>query len=233
MTSVGIVGSDAPPTSQPRSDRNRLQQFLITCGVLASLLYVATDLIGGLLHPGYSFTSQMVSELMAVGAPSERIVDPLFLSYGVLMGAFGIAVAREGKGRSRGLQIAGLLIIAYAISGFTGPTLFEMHPRGSSALASDVPHIILTAVLVLLQLLTIAFAAFALGRRFRAYSMATMLLVIGLGVATAPMGDRLAAGLPTPYLGIIERILIYAALLWFAVLAIALVQRRHSNWEMP
>ena len=43
-----------------------------------------------------------------------------------------------------------VLLIAYATVGFTGPTLFEMHPRGTGA--SDVPHIAVTAVLVLLTL---------------------------------------------------------------------------------
>ena len=40
------------------------------------------------------------------------------------------------------------LLIAYSAAGFTGPTLFEMHPRGTAGVAADTPHIVLTAVLV-------------------------------------------------------------------------------------
>ena len=96
------------------------------------------DAVGGLVYPGYSFSSQMVSELMAVGAPSERFVDPPFLLFGVLVIAFGVGVFREGLGGNRPLKVTGALLAAYGAIGLTGPTLFEMHPRGSTGV-SDVP----------------------------------------------------------------------------------------------
>ena len=76
------------------------RKTLLVCGILSSLLYVATDVLGGMRYPGYSFTSQAVSELMAIGAPSEAFVDPLFIAYGVLVLAFGVGVLREGVGRT-------------------------------------------------------------------------------------------------------------------------------------
>jgi len=141
--------------------------------------------------------------------------------------AFGVGVFREGVGRSGALRITGALLMGYAAIGFTGPTLFEMHPRGANSVASDVPHIVLTGVLSLLTLLAMGFGAFALGKRFRAYSFATLLTLIAFGALTATYAPRLAAGQPTPGMGIIERIDIYSALLWIAVLAIALL--RHPN----
>jgi CubicO group peptidase (beta-lactamase class C family) len=176
-------------------------------------------------YEGYSFTSQAISELMAIGAPSEPLVDPLFIIYGVLALAFGVGVVWEGAGRSRPLRVTGALLIGYAAIGFTGPTLFEMHQRGAGSPSGDTRHIILTGVLVLLQLLAIGFAPFALGKRFRVYSVATLLILIVFGVLSAPYGAALAAGQPTPGFGIIERILIYSSLLWIAVLAIALLRR--------
>ena len=225
MSTVGWtphVGRRIEPVVENRSV---LQRVLLGCGVLSGALYVATDLFGGLMYPGYSFTSQMVSELMAVGAPSERFVDPLFLLFGLLMIGFGVAVVREGRGRSFRLQVVGALLTAYAAIGLTGPTLFEMHPRGDPGLESDTPHIVLTAVLVVLTLLAMGFGAFALGKRFRIYSLATLVTVIAFGALAAPSGARLAAGEPTPGFGTIERINIYASLLWIAVLAIALLRR--------
>jgi hypothetical protein len=162
---------------------------------------------------------------MAVGAPPEAFVDPLFITYGVLALAFGVGVFREGAGRSRVVRIAGALLMAHAAIGFTGPTFFEMHQRGAGSPNGDTPHIILTGVLVLLQLLAIGFTALALGKRFRVYSFATLLMLIVFGVLSAPYGARLAAGQPTPSFGIIERILVYSSLLWIAVLAIALLRR--------
>jgi hypothetical protein len=199
--------------------------MMLKCGAASLVVYAAADLVGGLMYPGYSFNSQMVSELMAVGAPSERFVDPLFLLCGGLSVAFAVGVFREGLGGNRRLRIVGALLGAYSLIGLTGPTLFEMHPRGSPTVESDWPHIAVTAVLVLLTLTAIGFGAVSLGKRFRAYSLVTLLVVIAFGALAAPAGKRFATGEPTPGFGIIERINIYASLLWIAVLGIALLRR--------
>jgi hypothetical protein len=123
---------------------------------------------------------------MAVGAPSETFVDPLFIAYGVLALAFAIGVFREGRDRSHALRVTGVMLMGYAAVGFAGPTLFEMHQRGAGNLGADTPHIILTGVLVTLTLLSMAFGAFALGGRFRIYSFLTLLIMIGMGAISAP-----------------------------------------------
>jgi hypothetical membrane protein len=206
-----------------------VRQILFVCGILSSVLYVATDVLGGMRYDGYSFNSRAISELMAVGAPSETFVDPLFIIYGVLVLAFGVGVFREGLGRSSALRITGALLMGYAAIGFTGPTLFEMHQRGADSLASDVPHIVLTGVLSLLTLLAIGCGAFAFGKRFRTYSFATLLTLIAFGALTAPYVARLAAGQPTPGLGIFERIDVYSSMLWVVVLAMALLRHPLSS----
>ena len=146
MTSTAMSRT---PTSRPASATagERLGRGLLLCGIVSSLLYIATDLIGGIRYDGYSFTSQAISELMAVGAPSERIVDPLFLAYDALVIAFAIGVFKAGSGRGRALRLTGILLVGYGAIGLTGPTLFEMHPRGASGARGDLPHIIVTAVI--------------------------------------------------------------------------------------
>jgi len=52
--------------------------------------------------------------------------------------------------------------------------------------------------------------------------------MIVFGAIAATYGARLAAGPPTPGFGIIERITIYASMLWVAVLSIALLRRPQS-----
>ena len=226
MTTIGLTGEGAPTRAHRAGSASMVRPLLLVCGVLSSLLYVATDAFGGLRYPGYSFTSQAVSELMAIGAPSEGFVDPLFIGYGVLLLAFGVGVLREGEGRNRELRIAGAMLIGQAVLGFLGPTFFEMHQRGAGGAGGDIPHIVLTGAIVLLTLLAIGFAAFALGTRFRVYSFATLLLLIAMGALSGPYGARLAAGEPTPGFGIVERTLIYSSLAWVAVLAVALLRRR-------
>ena len=225
MTSFELRPSSARPIARPMRAGEMIQRALRVCGIVSSLLYAATDLLGGLRYEGYSFTSQAISELMASGAPSESLVDPLFIAYDLLMVAFGIGVLREGARRNGFLRLTGALLIAYGTMGLAGPTLFEMRPRGTGSIATDLPHILLTGALVLVTLLAIGAGAFAFGRRFRVYSVATFLTMIVLGVLSAPNGARLAAGLPTPGFGIVERINIYSSLLWIAVLAVALLRR--------
>jgi CubicO group peptidase (beta-lactamase class C family) len=223
MTSTHTAWASSGLTAQ-RLPTATLQSVLLLCGVISSALYMATDIAGGLSYPGYSFTSQAISELMAVGAPSERLVDPLFLVYDALVVAFGVGVLRAAGSRRRALRLTGGLLIAYGMVGLTGPTLFEMHQRGTSNGRGDLPHIIITGVIVLLTLSAIGVAAFAFGRRFRIYSFAMLLTMIVAGVISAPYGARLAAGEATPGFGIIERFDVYASLLWIAVFAIALLR---------
>lgn len=222
MSTLGISRTMATPARRGEV----VQRALLWCGVLSSLLYAATDLLGGRRYPGYDVTSQVVSELMARGAPSESFVDPLFILYGLLVAAAGLGVLRAAAERGAALRVAGALLIAYGVLGLTGPTLFEMRPRGTGSLATDLPHIALTGTLVLLTLLAIGAAALALGRRFRLYSAATVVTMLAVGLLSAPNGARLSAGQPTPGFGIVERVNIYASLLWIAVLSIALLRQR-------
>jgi CubicO group peptidase (beta-lactamase class C family)/hypothetical membrane protein len=203
------------------------RKSLLVFGILSSAVYVAADVLGGLLYPGYSFVSQAISELGAIGAPSKPIVDPLFLIYDVLALVFGVGVLREASG-NRALRTTGVLLIGYGAAGlvtilFSG--FFSMQQRGTGNLATDLPHIVLTGGFVLLLLLAIGFGAFAFGRRFRIYSFATLLTVVLFTALTAPFAVRLAAGRPTAGLGIVERVGVYAWLLWVAALAVALLRR--------
>ena len=231
MTTLGLTVAGRWANSQPARGRSMVRQAMLVCGILSSLLYAATDILGGLRYDGYSFTSQAISELMAVGAPSESFVDPLFVLYGVLAVAFGAAVFQEGAGRRR-LRITGALLTAYAFTCFTGPIFFEMNQRGAAVAGNDLSHIVVTAVLVLLLLLAVGFGASALGNRFRVYSWATLATVIVFGAMSAPFGVRLATGQATPGLGIIERIHVYAFMLWVAVFAIALLRRPHTAAQL-
>ena len=220
MTTIGIRQDRSP--EQPVSS-SIVRQVLLACGILSSLLYVATDIAGGLKSESYSFWSQAISELAAVGAPSQAFVVPLFLGYGVLGLAFGVGVFREAAG-NRALRITGALLISYAGLGLTGFTLFPMQQRGAGNLASDLPHIVLTGVLVVLLLLAMVFGAFTLGKRFRAYSFATIFAVLLFAALTAPYAARLSAGQSTPGFGIVERIDVYSFLTWVAVFAVALLR---------
>jgi hypothetical protein len=70
--------------------------------------------------------------------------------------------------------------------------------------------------------LYIGFGGAAFGKRFRLYSAATVVIILVSGLLVGRDAPRVEANLPTPWIGLTERILIFAYLLWIAVLAIKL-----------
>jgi predicted tellurium resistance membrane protein TerC len=99
-----------------------------------------------------------------------------------------------------------------------------MHPRGTQVTLTDTLHIVFTAVTVSLVMLAIGFGLGALGRRFRRYSMVTLVVVAFFGALTGLEAPRVAAGLPTPWIGGWERANAGAYVLWVIVLAVALLR---------
>src|SRR5688572_10158430 len=99
---------------------------------------------------GYSSTSQTISELSAIGAPTRSLWLLPGAVYTVLVTAFGWGVWTSG-GRSRALRAVGGLIMAYGALGLAWP-FAPMHLRealaaGGSTL-SDTMHIVLASVTV-------------------------------------------------------------------------------------
>lgn len=203
-----------------------IRRTFLWCGVLASLLYVAVDVAAAIHYPAYhSFTGRAISELMASGAPTERLVDPPFLLYGGLMLAFGVGVWMSG-GRTR-VRVTAALLLAYAAIGLLGPTLFEMDVRDPTGArgptTADIRHIALTSVLVLFIVASVGVGAAIRGRAFLLYSIATIAVMTVFGVLTAVAMS--APGGPTSWMGLVERVNVGAFLLWVAVLAVALLRR--------
>ena len=112
-------------------------------------------------------------------------------------------------------------MVAHGIVGLFWP---PMHPRGTEFTLTDTMHIVFAMVTVLLMLLAIGFGAAAFGKRFRLYSIATIALLVVTGALIGLDAPRIAANLPTPWVGVWERINIGVFLLWVVALAIALLR---------
>jgi hypothetical protein len=207
-------------TSRP--DRGaQLRRALLGCGIASSVVYIAANVIASLVWPSYSSTSQTISELSAIDAPSRSTWLPLGLAYDVLLIGFGIGVWQCA--RTRSLKITSAMLIAIGVLGTFWP---PMHLRGSVATLTDTLHIAFAGVTSLLILLAVGFGAAAMGPRFRAYSIATIAVLLVSGVLTSFQAPGVAANAPTPWIGVYERIDVAAYLLWIAVLAVAIVRSR-------
>jgi hypothetical protein len=213
MTTITIPEGRSRPARH--AIPGELRAALLVCGILSALLYAAMVVIVAMRWEEYSSTSQTISELSAIGAPTRPLWVSLAAVYTLLVIAFGWGVWLSA-GRSRRLRVAGALIIA---SGVIGPFWPPMHLRGSEPTLTDTLHIVFAIAWNVLAVLTVGFAAAALGKRFRLYSVATMAVFLVFGTLTGVDGPRIAANLPTPWVGVWERILIAAFLLWVVVLA--------------
>ena len=213
-----------------------IQRALIYCGILSSLLYFAINIIVPLQWEGYSLASRVPSELSAIGAPTSKLWAILATPYTFLMLAFGWGVMKAASGNRR-LRIAGMMLVAYGGLGFLWP-FAPMHMRETLAAGggtfSDTLHIVLGAATVIIYLLALGFAAAALGRRFRVYSIVTFILVLVFGLLTFKEAPGLSRNEPTPLIGIWERINIGLFLVWVVVLAIALLkkQKKKENYQL-
>jgi hypothetical protein len=206
------------------ANAERRRRLLLTCGIVAPMLYVAMTLFVGLLWEGYSVLSGVPSELSAIGAPTRVLWLWLGAAYALLMVAFGWMVWTSAS-PNRALRIAGALLIAHTVFGQFWP---PMHQRevlaAGGATLTDTLHLAWAAVTVILFVLIVGFGAAALGARFRVYSIVTMVIVLASGAITGTYAASLQADLPTPWVGVWERISITAFMAWIAVLAIALLR---------
>ena len=202
-----------------------IAKVLLICGIASSVVYVAATILGAMQWDGYNWFSQSVSELFALDAPSRSLVAAAFVAYGVLVIAFGLGVLMSA-GRSQPLRVAGATLVGYGIIGETGPFFYSLHTivRGVQGTPNDTMHGIVTVLLVLLILLSVGFGAAAFGRRFRWYSIGTMLIIVVFGIVAGLDAPRMAANLPTPWLGVTERINIFGFMLWVMVLAVGLLR---------
>lgn len=202
-----------------------LRRILLGAGIASSLLYVATDVLAAMRYEGYSYTDQWVSELIATGSPVRPLMLALLTPYNLLAAAFGAGVSLAPGGK-RAARVTGAMLIASAAVGEVTMLFFAMDSRGTEETARGSLHGPMTAVMSLFTVLAMGFGATLFGRGFRWYTFGTILILVVFGVATSLYLPRLAANEPTPWMGTLERVNIYASMLWVAVLAGALLRVR-------
>ena len=104
--------------------------------------------------------------------------------------------------------------------------MFPIQQRGTPFTGNEVAHI----TLVVLAVLCIVGAAITGGRAgsrgFLRLSIATAVISVSFGAIGGSYAPSIADGDPTPWFGVIERISVYAYVLWIAAFAIMLLRTR-------
>jgi hypothetical protein len=207
------------------------RNVLLICGILSSLLYIAMNIFVPMQYEGYNSFTQTISEISAIDAPSRALWVPLGIVYTLLIAAFGWGI-RLSAVHSRNLRIAGNLLFFYGIIGL-GWTFTPMHQRevlaAGGATISDTLHLLMGGISSLFMIVSMGFAAAAFEKGFRFYSILTILLLILFGTLTSLDAPKVNANLPTPWLGVIERIMLGVFQVWVVVLATILLQKNKTS----
>lgn len=199
------------------------KRVLLFCGIISSLLYIATDIFAASQWTGYSAFSQTVSELNGIGAPTRSLTISLWIIYSLLVYAFGASVWKSAE-KNHALRFVAVGLIGKEVLGLAVTLFFPIHLRGIEPTLTDTMHGILTMVGNLFMLLALLSAAAAFRKRFGLYSILTSVVLIVFGVLSGTKIPLIASNLPTPWLGVWERLNIFAYMAWVIVLAIVLLR---------
>ena len=216
---------------QKQQKPTKLQTVLIVSGIISSILYLITDITASVIWREYSPVSQTVSELIAVDAPTRWYVAMLFVIYDLSIYAYGIGIMLASNGK-RALKIAAFMIIAKEVLGLMATLFFPIHLRGVEADFSDTMHGILTSAGVFLCMFPAMIAGtVSFKGKFRFYSIITMIVFVVFGILAGLDQPKYALNIPTPMMGVWERINIYGYMLWIVLFSVLLLRRSKENSE--
>lgn len=203
-------------------------KLLLICGILSPLIYVGVDILSPTLYEGYSYTDQAISELSAIAAPTSWLWLALSFIFNPLMIVFGIGVWLSAGRKRRSLRITGILLVIWGVLGFAW-IFFPMNMRGAIGSTTDTMHLVLSGLTVILMTVFIGFGSGAKGKWFRFYSILTILVMLFFGTLVGMQAPQVAAHLPTPWMGVMERVSVFSPMLWVLVLAVVLLRAERNT----
>lgn len=200
--------------------KKSLLQRLGLLGVVSFLSYAAAVVFAPLAYPGYNWMAQAVSDLRAANAPSLALWNQLSALYNVCEVVCVTVVCIGIQGRKTKLLRSGIYLFAVMewISA-VGYRMFPLSDSGYAGAFQDVMHMAVTALVVLLSIvsLVIIIVAGAKSKSCRSYGVCaavalTMMLVGAMGMKIVPAA----------YFGVVERFSVFAATGFNAALGIHL-----------
>jgi hypothetical protein len=164
-------------------------------------------------YPGYSYTDNPFSELLAEGSPTRPLILANIILGTPLFAAFAVGLWTSASPK-RAAHITGAMLLGYTVTGAAAQVFFPTLPRetleaGEGTLRNAL-HPPVTLASILFLLLAVAFGATLLGRRFRYYSCGTIVTLIVFGVLSVQQGGEIEANQPTPWAELEQRINAYA-----------------------
>ena len=197
-----------------------LLQKLGLLGVVSLLSYTAAVIFSPLAYPDYDWMAQAVSDLSAANAPSLTLWNQLSALYNTCEVLCVTVVCIGIQGQKTRLLRTGIYLFAVMewISA-VGYRMFPLSDSGYAGAFQDVMHMVVTAAVVLLSIvsLTVIILAGVKNRECRSYGVCAG-IALGMMLVGA-VGMKLV---PAAYFGVVERFSVFAATGFNAALGIHL-----------
>ena len=189
--------------------KKSLLQRLGLLGVVSFLSYTAAVVFAPLAYPGYNWMAQAVSDLSAANAPSLALWNQLSALYNVCEVVCVTVVCIGIQGRKTKLLRSGIYL--FAVMEWISAVGYRMFPLSNSGYAGafqDVMHMAVTALVVLLSIvsLVIIIVAGAKSKSCRSYGVCAAVALAMMLVGA--VGMKLV---PAAYFGVVERFSVFAA----------------------
>ena len=197
----------------------KLINYMGLLGIISLISYTAAVIFSPLAYPGYNWMAQAVSDLSAETAPSKQLWGQLAALYGkcgIVSSTCACIYLADSKAGSKIFRVGVYLFtIMNWVSG-VGYAMFPLNDAGKEiASFQEVMHIVVTALVVLLSIVSLAVIIVA-GCKRKAPA--------GIGVWAAAALVMMFIGaiginaVPAEYMGIAERFSVFSATGFSAVL---------------
>ena len=200
--------------------RKTLIQKWGLCGIASFCSYAAAVLFAPMAYPGYNWMAQAVSDLSAANAPSLALWNQLSAVYNVceVVCATAVCIGIQGR-KTRTLRTGIYLFAVMEWISAIGYRMFPLSDSGYAGAFQDVMHMVVTAAVVLLSIvsLTVIIVAGAKQRACRSYGICAGIALLMMLVGA--MGMKIV---PAAYFGVVERFSVFAATGFNAALGIHL-----------
>ena len=200
--------------------KKSLIQKLGLLGIVSFLSYTAAVVFAPLAYPNYNWMAQAVSDLSAANAPSLALWNQLSALYNAceVVCATVVCIGIQGQ-KTRLLRTGVYLFAVMEWISAVGYRMFPLSGSGYAGAFQDVMHMVTTALVVLLSIvsLTVIIVAGAKSRDCRSYGICAAVALVMMLVGA--MGIKIV---PAEYFGVVERFSVFAATGFNAALGIHL-----------
>ena len=200
--------------------KKTLVQKLGLLGIVSFLSYLVAVIFAPLAYPGYDWLSQAVSDLSAANAPSLILWNQLTAFYNVCEVVSITIVCIGMQGRKTKLLRIGIYL--FAIMEWISSIGYRMFPLSSSGYGGtfqDVMHMVITALVVVLSIVSLALIIISGFKDKESHSYGICAAVALFLMLFGAIGTKLV---PTSYFGVIERFSVLSVTMFNAALGIHL-----------